>query len=821
MLKNYLKIAFRNLLKDKVFSLINIFGLAVGMAAFLLILHYVQFERNYEKFLDNSENIYRVSLDQYRNNELVITSAENYPGVGPTFMEELPEVNGFARLYNMGYKNNIVITYEDAATGPVQFRHRKFLYADSSFLPMLGYPMALGDAATALAEPFSAVISETYATMYFGDENPIGKSLRLQDDDYNDETCKVTGVFKDLPANTHLSFDVLFSYETLYTRGDWAPGRYNQSWQRSDMYTYIDVAPGTDPIQLEEKFPDIVIKSNPGLAEQNRRDELHLQHLTDIHLYSDLAEEAEANGDARAVYFLGIIGIFILIIAWINYINLSTSKAMERANEVGVRKAMGAFKKQLIWQFLAESAIINFFAILLTLLIVLSTLSTFNNLTGLSLTVTSLFSMWFISLVPALWFVGTLLSGIYPAFVISSYQPISVLRGKLRNSQGGALLRRGLVTFQFMASVFLIAGTAIVYQQLEFLKSQDIGVNIDRILVVERPGVSSREREVFNSNVDAFRDELMKNPSIKAVTSSVTIPGKKREYKVGAKRYGHTDDEIITLRINSMDYNFIDVFDMKIIAGRGFSEEFVQDQDTSIIIGESSAGLLGFENPKDAIGQTLALPQFGWNPIIVGVVNDYNQESLKKDKDPMIFNCNLYRGEYYSLKLNADNYQEVIEYAQASWDKAFPGNPFEYFFLDDYFNIQYENDQKFGNIFAVFSIIAIIVGCLGLFGLSAFTAQQRTKEIGVRKVLGASVMGIVLLLSKNFAKLVILASAIGLPLVYYFMNNWLQGFATRMDINVFLLIASGLLVLTFALITVSYQTYKAAIVNPADSLKYE
>lgn len=821
MLKNYLKVAIRSLLKDKVFSLINIFGLAVGMAAFLLILQYVQFERSYDKFLLNTANIYRVSLDQYRNNELVITTAENYPGVGPTFMEELPEVKSFARLYNMGYKNNIIITYEEAPTGPVQFRHRKFLYADSSFLPMLGYPMILGDATTALAEPFSVVVSETYATMYFGDENPIGKSLRLQDDDFNDETCKVTGVFKDLPANTHLSFDVLFSYETLYTRGDWAPERYNQSWQRSDMYTYIEVAPGTNPIQLEEKFPDIVIKSNPGLAEQNGRDELHLQRLTDIHLYSDLAEEAEANGDARAVYFLGIIGIFILLIAWINYVNLSTSRAMERANEVGVRKAMGAFNNQLRWQFLSESAIINFLAILLTIIIIISVLRVFNQIAGLSLTPALFVDFNFLILLPALWIVGTLLSGIYPAFVLSSFQPIAVLRGKLRNSKSGIVLRKTLVTLQFIASVFLIAGTAIVYQQLEFLKSQDIGVNIDRILVVERPGISSRDRQVFNTNVDAFRNELMKNPSIIAVTSSVTIPGKKREYKIGAKRYGHTDDETITLRFNSMDYNFIDVFDMKIIAGRGFSEEFVQDQDTSIIIGESSAGLLGFENPKDAIGQTLALPQFGWNPIIVGVVNDYNQESLKKDKDPMIFNCNLYRGEYYSLKLNTDNYQEVIEHAQASWDKAFPGNPFEYFFLDDYFNVQYENDQKFGNIFAVFSIIAIIVGCLGLFGLSAFTAQQRTKEIGVRKVLGSSVISIVLLLSKDFAKLVILACIIGLPLVYYFMNNWLEGFATRMNINVFLLLASGLLVLAFALITVSYQTYKAAVVNPTDSLKYE
>jgi len=821
MIKNYIKIAFRSLLKDKVFSLINIFGLSVGMAAFLLIYQYVAFEMSYDKFLHNTDNIYRVSLDQYRNNELVITSAENYPGVGPAIVADFPEVISYARLYNMGYKNNIIISYEEANGGPIQYRQRKFLYADSSFLPMLGYPMKLGDVTTALAEPFSIVISESYAKMYFGEDNPIGKSLRLQDDDSNDETCKVTGVFKDIPANTHLDFDVLISYETLYTRGDWALGRYNQSWGRKDMYTYIELQPGTDVIQLEDKFPDLVTKYNPGLAEKNRRDELNLQALADIHLKSDLAEEATANGDARAVYFLGIIGIFILLIAWINYVNLSTSRAMERANEVGVRKAMGAFKQQLIWQFLSESAIINFLAIVLTLIIIISVMPVFNQIAGLSLSAALFLDLNFLVLLPVLWIMGTLLSGIYPAFVLSSFQPITVLRGKLRNSRGGIFLRRILVTLQFIASVFLIASTAIVYQQMNYLRSQDIGLNIEQILVVERPGISSRERNIFNANVDVFRAELLQDPTIEAVSLSVTIPGKKREYKLGAKRYGHADDEIVTLRFNSMDYDFIDVFDMKLIAGRGFSTDFVNDQDTSIIIGEASAKLLGFKTPQDAIGQTITIPQFQWSPIIVGVVNDYHQESLKKSADPMIFNCSPYRGEYYSLKLNTDKPQATIEHVQASWNKAFPGNPFEYFFLDDYFNVQYANDQKFGNIFGIFAIIAIIVGCLGLFGLSAFTAQQRTKEIGIRKVLGSSVASIMLLLSKDFTKLVFLACLIGLPLVYYFMNNWLEGFATRIEFNWLLLAGSGIAVLVIAIVTVSYQTFKAAIVNPSDSLKYE
>ena len=821
MLRNLLITAYRSLKKNKFFSFLNMVGLGIGMAVFLLITLYVRFERSYENFVPNSENIYRVTLTTYLNNELVIASAENYPGVGPAFKTELPEVESFTRLYNMGYKNNVIITREDAKPDPIAFKHRRFLYADSAFLPMMGYALVKGDAATALADPLTAVISEHYATMYFGEEDPLGKMLRLQDDDYNNELVKVTGVFRDLPANTHLKFDVLFSYETLYGRGDWAPGRYNLSWGRKDMYTFIQLRPGTDVKETEAKLPAVIAKYNPALKERNQNDVMTLQPLSSIHLTSNLAEEAESNGDARIVQFMALIGIFVLVIAWINYVNLSTAKAMERAREVGVRKVMGAFKSQLIRQFLMESAMINLFSLMIALVLMAIALPYFNTLSGLSLSLTTMLQSWFLILLFVLWLFGTLLSGFYPALVLSSFKPVSVLKGKLKNSLSGILMRKGLVTLQFIASVILIAATLIVYRQLNFMMSQDLGLNIDQVLVVERPGISPRDRQAFNSSVDVFRNEVKKSTAVTGMTTSVTIPGKQREYKAVCKRYGAPDDEQVTLRFNSMDYDFINVFGMKLLAGRAFSEEYPNDPDTAAIITESSARLLGYKTPEDAIGQTIAIPGFQWDPIIVGVVNDYHQVSLKKAIDPSIFYCTAHGGEFYSMRIQATDLPHTIAHVRQAWEKAFPGNPFEYFFLDDYFNKQYENERKFGKLFTTFAGLAVIVGCLGLFGLSAYTASQRTKEIGIRKVLGSSEQSIFMLLSKEYILLILVAIAVAVPVVWLGMNNWIDSFPYHTTISFMVFVIAGLVVFLVAMSTVSFQTMKAARINPVDSLRHE
>lgn len=821
MLRNLLLTALRAIKKNRFFSFLNIIGLSIGMAVFILIALYVRFEKSYEDFIPGSDTIYRLTLTTYLNNELIMTSAENYPGAGPALKNELPEVEAYARLYNLGYKNNAIITYEDAKPEPIAFKHRRFLYADSSFLPLMQHTMIAGDPNTALSEPFTAVISEKYARMYFGNDDPLGKSIRLQDDDYNNELVKVTGVFKDLPRNTHLKFDVLFSYKTLFSRGEYAIPRYDQSWERKDMYTFIKIRPGTDTEELEKKFPEIVAKYSPVQNERNQRDILALQPIKDIHLTSNLTEEFEQNGDHRIVLFLTIIGVFVLVIAWINYINLATAKAMERANEVGVRKVMGALKGQLVGQFLAESALINLLAVIVALLLVVFALEPFNSLSGLSLDWTYLTPSWFVLMIFVLWITGTLLSGLYPAFILSSFTPVTVLKGKLRNSTRGLLLRKSLVVFQFAASVALIAGTLIVFDQLNYMMKRDLGMNINQVLVMERPGIWPVDRNAWNSSIDVFRDQLAKDPNIRGMSLSLTVPGKQREYKGLVKKYGASDDTGVTVRVNSMDDNFLDVFEMKILSGRGFSREYAADQDTSVVITESASKLLGFAKPEDAIGQTLTITTFQWNPIVVGVVNDYHQVSLKNSLDPTLFFCTFYGGEFYSVRLNADNAEKSIEHVKASWQQAFAGNPFDYFFLDDYFNRQYENERRFGKLFTTFAGLAIIVGCLGLFGLSAFTATQRTKEIGIRKVLGSTVSSIFVLLTKEYLILIALALVIAVPLVYFIMDNWIESFSYRTTIQWTVFLLAGTAMMLISLLTVSYQTIKAARSNPVESLRYE
>jgi putative ABC transport system permease protein len=818
-----LKTFARSLKKNKFFSSLNVLGLSLGMAVFLLAALYVKFETSYEDFNKDAASIYRVNLDVYVNNEKVLSSAENYPAAGPA-LAALPEVTAYTRLYNLGYKNNVIITNEEAKPDAIAFKHRSFLYADSSFLSMMGYTLVAGDINTALAAPNSAVITQHYATLYFGGEDPIGKTLRMRDDDNNNELVHVTGVVDKVPANTHLKFDILFSYKTLFSRQannqpDYGVNRFDRSWFRSDMYTFIRLMPGTDVKALEAKLPGLVRNHTAGMKPNNERDVLSLQPLKDIHLTSHLAEEAETNGDERIVYFIGIIGLFVLAIALINYINLTTAQVMERAREVGVRKVMGAMKHQLITQFLTEAACINMFSVLVAYAVVGITLPFFNTISGLSLHVSYLLQPWFLTLLAILWIAGTLLSGFYPALVLTSFKPVAVVKGKLRHSAGGIVLRKSLVVFQFMASVSLIASTLIVFNQLEYMLKGDIGMNIDHVLVVERPSIGPGQPG-FNATVNTFRNELKSNAVVEAFTMSSTVPGKQREYKTVVKLYGASDDQLFTVRMNSMDFSFQDVYNMKLLAGRMFSEDFVQDPDTSVVITESTARLLGFKKPEDAVGQTLTIPDW-YSPVIVGVVNDYHQVSLKSPLEPTVFFCDRYDGEFYSMRVNSKDIAGTVNQVKAAWEKSFPGNPIEYFFLDDYFNRQYKNERQFGMLFTTFSALALVIGCLGLLGLSAYTAAQRTKEIGIRKVLGSSEAGIFTLLSGEYIRLISVSIALAVPLVYILMDRWIQSFPYRTSITAGVFIVAGVTVLLIALFVVSFQTWKAARENPVVSLRSE
>jgi len=821
MFKNALLTAIRNLIRHKTYASINIIGLAVGTAIFLLIAQYTRFEKSYEDFVPGRADIYRVSLTRLRHNDIISASAENYPAVGPALKRDLPEVTAFARLYNLGYKNNVIITNDKATPERISLKQHHFLYADSSFLPMMDYSLVSGDKRTALVQPFSAVISEKFARLWFGPADPMGKTLHMHDDDFNDELVKVTGVFKDLPANTHLKFDVLFSYSTLLARpGSNSIDRFDHTWNRADMYTFIKLRPGADPKTTEARLPAIVKKYKPQLTAAHEEERLHLQPLTSIHLYSDLAEEPEINGNGNLVFFLGIIGIFVLVIAWINFINLSTARAITRAKEVGVRKVIGAGRRQLILRFVTEAALTNLIALGIAYGLLFPILPGFNDISGLALGYPYLLQPWFLGLLAILWIVGTLASGFYPAWVLSSFKPIAVLKGRLSTRTGGAFLRQTLVIGQFMASIALIAGTLIIYRQLHYMMHQDLGMNIDQVVVMDRPGIAAGGK-AFKDQIDLFRNELRSSPDIQAVSNTTTVPGMLREWRATVKVLGRPNDSLL-VRTTNIDFEYLDVFKMQLLAGRTFSRDYPKDPDTSCILTASAARLLGFKKPSDAIGKTLDVPEWGdVKPIVVGVVNDYHQVSLKKPLEPTLFMCDFYQSEYYAVRVHTTNITRAVDYIRASWDKAFPGNPFEYFFLDDYFNRQYANERRFGQLFTTFAILAVLISCLGLFGLSAYMATQRMREIGIRKVLGASVTGLAILLSMDFLKLVMISILLATPLTWLVMHRWLQDFAYRTTLQWWIFACAGIAALFIALATVSVTAIRTARANPTQTLKTE
>ncbi len=821
MFSNYLKITLRALMKNKVYSLINISGLAIGIAGALLIFHYVSYETSYEKFIKDSEDIYRVSLQLEQNGEQVYHSAENYPPAGPDMVNDFPEVIDWAHLYNMGSKNNVVITYEEGQGQPVKFKHRKFLYASASVLPLLSVEMISGDAEKALSEPFTIVISESTAKKYFGDEPAMGKRLRLRDDDFNNENCAVTGVFKDRPSNTHLKFDVLISTPTIYGRYDRAMERYKTGYVRKDFYTYIKVRPNTDIAALEAKFPAMLDKYMPQLKDRNAKHTFHLQPIEDIHLTSKLADEAEQNGNSEPITFLSIIAVFIVIIAWVNYINLATSRSLDRAREVGIRKVLGSLRGQLIRQFLFESVTVNFFAILLSFGIVALAMPSFYQISGIpeGVSIWSNQLMWI--LLSVIFVFGSLVSGFYPAIVLSSFKPVSTLKGKFRNSGSGVFLRKGLVIFQFATSAALIVGTLTVSKQMNYMQSADLGFDLEQTIVVERAAIADTTRGGRNRQITTFQEQLRKQAGVVAVASSGMVPGKKLRFQGDVRGYHQPQGEVHPMDITGGDYDLIETLGMKIIAGRNFSRDFPSDPDTSVLVTRSAVSLLGFENPEDIINKTVVLESFGDAGIVVGVVEDYNHESLRVKAAPSAFSLNPFWAEYFLIRVEEKSIPQALEAIEMEWNAVFPGNPFDYFFLDEFYNYQYRSEQQFESMFSIFSVLAIIIGCLGLFGLSAFTAMQKTKEIGVRKVLGASVKGVFYMLSREFMILILVANIIAWPIIYFVMNSWLQGFEYRTSLDPLVFGIALVIVLMVALITISFQTIKSAKQNPVEALRYE
>lgn len=821
MLKNYFLTSLRHLLKKRFFTFLNVFGLAIGLSAFWLINHYVTYERSYENFMAYGDDLYRVQLDLYRNGELLFKSSENYAGVGEALQQELPEVINYGRFYNMGSKNNVIITWEDAPNQPVVHKHRKFLYADASVLEMFSYEMVYGDVKTALEEPFTIVISESTAKKYFGDEDPMGKTLRLEDDDFNDEPCRVTGVFKDGAPNTHLKFDVLISFPTIYGRWDGALVRYKTGWERKDYYTYVQLAPGTDPKAVEEKLPSIVSKYKPELAEENGEDILLLQPIKDIHLTSQLTDEAEINGNKNTVDYLAIIALFILILACVNYINLSTAKSVERAREVGLRKVVGSQKGQLIIHFLVESALVFLFATLVAFIILFFTSPLINSVGGTPESYLIWTQQWFWMSVLVFWLVGSVISGFYPALVLSSFAPVEVLKGQFKGKGEGVSLRKALVIFQFAVSVVLIIGTFVVYDQMIYMQNKDLGFSTDQIMVVERPSKRDTSRSVARNDYLSFRNGLIDESSIQGVAGSGMLPGKKLRFKTLIRRMDQAPEDAVSFSGSSMDYDFQDLMDMELLAGRTFSRDFVKDPDTAIVINKAGMLALGYTDPEELVGNYVSVDRWQWKPQVVGVIDDFHNESMKESIQPIAFFLQEYHHEYLMVKMSTNNIAETIDLVENQWNQSFAGNPFEYFFLDDYFNSYYEAEKSFRDLFLIFTVLAILIGCLGLFGLSSYIAVQRTKEIGIRKVLGSSIPGILRLMFKDFLILIGIANLIAWPLSWYVLSRWLENYPYHIEINWFFFVAATVIVILIAFFTISYNTLKTARLDPAKTLKYE
>ena len=801
MLKNYFKIAVRTLRKHRGYSAINVAGLGVGMACCLLILLYVSHEFSYDRFHEHGEAIYRLQMDRYEANEKIFSSAVTFPMVGPTLYEEMPEVIDYARLLPTGG----VVQYE-ATT----FREDDVFFADSTFLTLLSYPLIRGNAETALIEPNTAVISAAAARRYFGSADPVGRILRVN----GNAEYTVTGVFADVLANTHLDFDLLFSFSTLINR---APNSQT-SWGWYDFYTYIRLVPAADPKALQARLTDFMARHKAdSYAESGRWETLLLQPLHDIHLYSNLSWEAGVNGNGATVYFLLVIALFILVIAWVNFINLSTARSMGRALEVGVRKALGAPRTQLVRQFLIESVLVNVVAAVFSLGLVWLMLPTFAGLAGLDPSLRLADNLGLVGGVLGVFLIGAFLSGLYPAFFLSSFKPARVLKGGPMRSGRGLRLRKSLVVFQFAASIMLIAGTLIVMRQLDYLRSQDLGLNIEQTLVLRGPNVLP-DRDAYSGQIEVFREAALQRPGVRAFAASSTVPGVENFWISGFRTERMDESERKDVYIVGVDAAFMESFEIELLAGRFFSQDFGADEE-AFILNETAARLLGFDTPEAAVEGRMARGDEFWP--VVGVIRDYHQNSLKENLDPVLFQYMPGIRNFYSLKVSPQNLDQTIASVEAAWKDVFPGNPYEYFFLDDRFDEQYRADQQFGQVFSLFALLAILVACLGLFGLTAFSVQQRTKEIGIRKVLGASASGIVGLLSKEYALLVLLANVIAWPVTFLVMRRWLETFAYHIDPGFFTLLLAGLAALLIAGLTVSYHTLRAAHTNPVDALRYE
>lgn len=791
MLKNYLKIALRNLVRHKAYSAINIFGLAIGIACCLFIALYVQDELSYDRFHENVDRIYRLVPD-LNTPEGPRELAQSSPPLASALRNTFPEVFEAVRF---------VRTRGLFAVGEKRFYENEVFYADASVFDIFTYPLRQGDPATALQAPNSIVITQEFSQKYFGDDDPLNQTLTVN----NERTYKVTGVLEKIPHNSHLPFDALVSHATLEAiNPSWV-----HEWGAFFYQTYILVPEHFDPVVFETKLPDFVT-STVGEAGFMI---LHLQRLTEIYLHSHRRGEVGVRANAPLVYIFSGVAVFILLIACVNFMNLATAKSSERAKEVGMRKVVGARRRQVAKQFLSETMLLSFIASAFALAICYQLLPYFNQLAGKEIAFSVFANSALLVPLSILTLLVGVIAGSYPAFVLSGFRPNIVLKGAFKATSSGRRLRMGLVVFQFTLSVLLIIGTAVILRQVDFLRNQYLGFDDEHILVIDFRG-----DDTVREKADVMKNELLGYPDIQAVSLSSSVPGRGPVYEHTIV-IDNADSLDIFFGSYAVDYDFIENYGIEMAGGRQFSPEFRQGSTQATIINEAALSKLGWSSPEQAIGKKM--DQGGLQSRIIGVAKDFNFNSLHELVEPLCLMVAPENFRYFSLRIQAANPQRLIAELETKWRAFAPHLPFDYFFLDDQLDAQYRAEMRFGQVFGVAAGLAIFIACLGLFGLAAFATQQRTKEIGIRKILGAGVAGIILLLSKDFVKLILISLIIAIPVATFVAKQWLENFAYRTELTIDLYVMTGLVTLLIAIFTISFQAIKAALANPVEALRYE
>jgi len=802
MIQNYLKIAWRNILRNKGYAAINIIGLAIGLACCLLIVIYVQNELSYDQYHTNKDRIYRVVHDYKEVGNVEQHQIWGNAPIGTALKSDFPEIE---KVVQFSGQVSILLTQ-----GENTFQEERVFFMDATAFDVFTWKVLAGNPTSALEKAYSVVLTESTAKKYFGNENPIGKTIEggLAAGRADAGLYTVTAVIADVPANSHFTFDALLSMSTFKKA---RPSIFEQEgWGYVDFYTYFLVSRQFDAVKFQSKIPDFLKRHHMTDGRYN----FHIEPMLQAYMHSTADRQPGITGSYQNLYIFAIIGGFILLIASVNFMNLATSRSMERAKEVGVRKAIGANKSDLIIQFMSESLALVFIGALLAIILVLIFLPFMEAFSGKYFTYSSLIdgkTLGIFGLATAL--TGILAAG-YPALVLANLKPIKVLKGTFSNSKGGTFLRRGLVVFQFFLSISLIAGTVIVFSQLNQLQRQDLGFQKAQRLVIDY----NFDQNV-NNNLEAIKTTLAKDKDVLSVTASRTVPG---------TFFPNAGTEIMSIdgsmsqfapSLFEVDVDFIPNMGIKMAAGRPYSRDFPADTAHSLIINESAARQWGYSNPQDIIGKPFR--QWGKEGTVIGVVKDFNYLSLHRKIEPLALRFEPGSSRYLTINVQNINQPETITRIGKIWKELVPNRPFLYSFLDDNFNRQYEADFNFRRLFAAFSGLALFIACLGLLGLVTYTAQQRTKEIGVRKILGASVYNLVLLLSSDFIKLLVISLCIATPISWMVMNKWLDNFAYHIDPKWWMFAFSGISVVCVALITVSFQTFKAAKANPVDSLRNE